>query len=236
MEEILDSIDPKVPHYFKFRYDLRAIDPEDVREVIDTLTEGGFFPGTVCVEHRNRYGDEIKPHIHYHFVMNIRPSSLNKTKDHMVYVLKKKYSWKKRPQGWYGLKCEQNVDSTDRLFSYCMKQQEGLYQQPEWLPTPENLEIERLRLVSSEEYERNREFLILDREKKARKTTTYERMLEQYEKTKPQIVCKYDACEFVYQFFVDEGFPPNRTKIREMVDGLLLITGVMSRREFFDSL
>jgi len=235
MEDLIEKYDPPVPHYFKFRFDFAVVDPESVRDVIDVLTESRFYVGTVGVERYNALGETIKLHLHYHFRMEIRPSHLQKTKDRMVYVLKKHFGTQ-RPKGWYSLKYEADVKDTFRFFSYPLKQQEGKYTQPEYLPLPNDFDVDHASIVASEEYARNKEFLCAKREKEYRKTTTYERMLELYHKTKPPILCKMDACEFVYQFFVDEGFPPNRTKIREMVDGLLLITGVMSKREFFDSL
>ena len=96
-------------------------------------------------------------------------------------------------------------------------------------------DIAHWRLVASENTSATKNFFVVSEKKEYRKTTTYERMLELYEKTKPPINCKYDACEFVYQFFTDEGFPPNRVKIR---DGRWVIAqnGVMSKRDFFDSL
>ncbi|AUM61969.1 putative capsid [uncultured virus] len=236
MEDLIAKYDPPIPHYFKFRYDISSDRSETVRDVIDVLTESKFFPGTASLEHHNALGEVIKTHIHYHFRMEFRPSHLQKVKDRMVYVLKKHFG-DKRLKGWYSLKFEPDVKDTFRFFSYVMKQQDGKYQQPEYLPLPTpDYDVVHASIVASEEYARNKEFLCAKREKEYRKTTTYERMLELYDKTKPPINCKYDACEFVYQFFTDEGFPPNRTKIREMVDGLLLKTGVMSKREFFDSL
>lgn len=235
MEDLLVKYDPPVAHYFKFRYDFTHDMGESVQDVLDVITETKYHPGTVAIERHNALGEVIKTHLHYHFRMDIRPSHLQKTKDRMVYVLKKHFGT--RPKGWYSLKYESDVKDTFRFFSYPMKQQEGKYVQPDYLPKPtDDYDIDHWSIVASEEYDRNKEFLCAKREKEYRKTTTYERMLELYEKTKPQIVCKYDACEFVYQFFTDEGFPPNRSKIREMVDGLLLKTGVMSKREFYDSL
>lgn len=240
LSEFYETHDKLQQYYFKFRYDF--VEDETDEDVIRTVcgvplgtpTYMAMYPGTVGVENHNAYGDEIKRHMHYHFVLSIRPSGFNKKKREIVNRVVHKLK-AGRTAGWYSLKEELKIRDFERFHSYTFKQYSGVYEKPDWCHLPEGLDLAKAVVSSSEEYERNKEFLLAKRAKNDRKQTTYERLLVSYHEKNPTLRTRREAFYFVDDFFDNEGFPPERSKMLSCLDGLCRKAGLMTADEFFDA-
>jgi len=223
--------------YFKFRYDIHSEEtPEELIRLLSRVAGVEVCPGTFGVEKYNKFGDVTKTHLHYHFVVpeivGLTPQSL---KDKMVYRLKEKYRFQ-RAKGWYGLTFEIDVRDRDRFFTYPLKQRDVVWDVENWVVLPHDFNLEEGLLLSSSEWKRNVEYLCAQREKKMRSETTYERILAKYEKEQPSLITRYECFIFIYKYFVSEGFPPDKTKIRPILDGLCLKIGLINLDQFYKDL
>lgn len=229
--------DREVTHsYYKLRYDFHADETawdvvKLVYELAQKLDRNYHIEGILGEENRNKYGEEVKRHLHFHFSLAVENCQFS-FREKLIYQLKKKYHHG-RQRGWYSLVHEPELENRERFFRYPLKQYSQYVNYWTGIRTPEEFDIESQRLVANEEWERDREFLCAKRDKNNRKETTYERVLAKYSRDGVKPTTRKAAFLFVMAFFKEEGFPPDRLKIRSILDGLCLKTGLLSMDDFY---
>jgi len=231
------GMDEATKYYFGFRYDFYADETASdvIRVIYDTAAQysgsyGFSIKGILGEEHRNRYGDEIKRHLHFHFEFS--SGILFNFREKVIYRIKKEFKHG-RGRGWYSMIPNYDIRDMDRFYRYPLKQYEVRYDPTYDIQVPEEFDVQTQRIVANDEWERTKEIMCAKRDKNNSKDTTYERILALYHESGVKLPTRKAAFVFVMDFFEKEGFPPDRLKIRSILDGLCLKTGLLSMDDFY---
>lgn len=222
--------------YVSFRYDFaeHEMDRHYCSVISSTV---GYYPGIVGVENHNKYGEEIKKHLHYHFVY---PADERETKKFVERIRKQiqrenASSDNPRSKGYYSLTMPA-VEDSERWFRYPLKQCETFQQvlTNSRIPLPPDFDLSIQWKLASEEYARDKLFLSSRRETADRRQTTYQKILASLEETKIIFSNIRDIFKYVLKYYRDEELPVERYKVQSIVDSIALKQGVMSEDEYYE--
>lgn len=224
-----------------FRYD---INPDDDQRpyVITYALFGENYRGVWGMEHRNKYGEEIKLHLHYHFYYPAEEKDAKKFIERIRKRIQRANPEKER--GYYSIKVIDVNEKNDWL-RYPLKQYETLeaakkHQDPNTF-SPDDFDIKTQWLLAHEEYERDKAFLSKSREKKDRRQTTYELIIAYienknwtYDNTLPPKNAKMELFNMLLDYHTEEGMPVERNKMKSYMDSLQLKYGLITRTQYYD--
>lgn len=229
------------------RYDLTDHDMARLKRghpladiVRDILHEGDpeapLYPGILCVESKNKYGEVIKTHLHYNFWYF---GSEDETTKFCAKIRRRMQRGnaclpEKRGKGYYSIVAHPDIDF-DRFFRYPMKQLESEYI-CEGVPFPDKVspfDVEVQRLIAKDEWHRDLEFHNAQRHKAEQRQTTLERLVDSIATRKLSFKTQRQVFDTVIQFYRDEGLVMERMKIRGMVDTLSVRYGLITPDEFY---
>jgi len=225
-----------------FRYDLAESESE-LRPYVHTYALFDVnYPGVWGLEKHNKYGEEIKQHIHYHFEF---PGDEKEAEKFIARIRKRiQRANPERKKGYYAFKIINVREKTDWL-RYPLKQYETLaaakkHQDPN-TSSPDEFDISLQWNLAHEEYERDKVFLSKSREKKDRRQTTYELIMAYMESQNWTMDNKKNAQSAKKELFVmllayheQEGMPVERNKLKSYMDSLMLKYGIISQSQYYD--
>lgn len=225
-----------------FRYDLPDDEPETRPFVITYALFDSNFPGVWGVENHNKYGEQIKTHIHYHFYY---PGDEKEAEKFIARIRKRiQRANPERKKGYYAFKIINVKEKTDWL-RYPLKQYETLaaakkHQDPN-MSSPDDFDIGLQWNLAHEEYERDKVFLSKSREKKDRRQTTYELIMAYmesqnwtYDNKKSAQVAKKELFHLLLAYHEQEGMPVERNKLKSYMDSLCLRYGIITKEQYYD--
>jgi len=221
--------------YVAFRYDFS--ETEQDRHFCSVIAATvGYHPGIVGVENHNKYGEEIKKHLHYHFVY---PADEKETKKFVERIRKQiqranSDSDNPRGKGYYSLTTP-SVEDPERWFRYPMKQCEtfaDVLQNPRILNPPEFDVMVQWKLAN-EEYARDKEFLSRRREVADKRQTTYQKILDAIKESKIVFSDIRSIFNYILKYYRDEQLPLERHKIRSFVDSIAVQYNLISEEEYY---
>lgn len=237
LQNCLDAIDRPTDTYFKFRLDF---DPETDWSVrVSKTFRNEEMSGTFGLENRSKRGGVTKPHLHIHFAVSLRPTKIEAWKRKIVERLKTLFPENKGKKQWYSLKIETDVSDLYRFFRYPLKQRpyadlaipdgfELIVCPPELDDWNFDVQVE----IAHSEFSTIVDKVKKQDEKDASRKTAYERVLDKFAEGTPPITIK-EIFGRILDIFEDEGWAPDRLKIRSFCDGVSLKYKLMSREEYF---
>lgn len=219
-----------------FRYDFgeHEMDRHFCSVISSTV---GYHPGIVGVENHNKYGEEIKKHIHYHFMY---PADERDTKKFIEKIRKQIQRENAsmdspRSKGYYSLTMP-DVEDLERWLRYPLKQCETFKNvlRNDRIPLPPDFDLELQWKLSSEEYQRSKMFLSSRRESADRRQTTYQKILASIEEAKLIFSNSKEIFKYILQYYRDEELPVERYKVQSIVDSISLKQGIMTEDEYYE--
>jgi len=215
-------------YWIKFRFDLQ--ENEHPYQLLNMLCgTAQYYPGVLGVENYNKYGEQIKKHLHYHFMSPVESGTLRRR-------LERTYpEFKTRGKGWYSLKQEKEIKDTDDFFRYCIKQYEtnNFVYEFSRVPIPENFNLSVQQLMAHEQYQKGKEILGKKKDKDNTRLSVYERISDKVTTDSPNLKTLYEVKMYILDYFMAEELPPNKQKICDMAMGISLKLKIISKEEFF---
>lgn len=208
-------------NYIKFRYDLK--ENENPNTVLYRIWD--HFPvGILGVETKNKYGEEIKRHFHFHFVTNEK-----------IETIRRRFtrSANKNEKDSYSMALEKDVKDENKFFRYPLKQYESKYNPDIRIKVPDNFDIDMQRLLAHEEWKKGTEILSRQRVKHDSRQTTYEKIISIIEENCVKFSNLKEIRMYILDYYLDNDLPPNRMKIVDMADGIAIKQGVIGKEEYF---
>lgn len=224
-----------------FRYDFLENEPDEMVPEIIRRHLREFYPGTLGIESRNKYGEQIKRHFHYNFYYPANDSETKKWVERIRKAIQRENNAKeenKRGKGYYSLTV-QDVRDRDRWLRYPYKQYEhwsDIPLIPEIGPPgePGEFDIFMQWQLANEEYKRDLDFLTAKRERADRRETVYERILAEIEAEKLKFTSEKGIYQFLIEFHRRERLPVNRGKLNDLIDSIALEQGILSLDDYYD--
>jgi len=215
-------------YYIKFRFDLQ--ENEHPYQILNMLCCGAeYYPGILGVENYNKYGEQIKKHLHYHFVSNVESGTIR-------HRLERSYpDFKIRGKGWYSLKQEKDIKDTNDFYRYCVKQYEPhkfVYEYAR-VPCPDNFDLSVQQLLAHEQYQKGKEILGKKKDKDNTRLSVYERIIDKVTNDSPDLKSLVAIKMYILAYFMENELPPNKLKICDMAMGIGLKLKVITPEEFF---
>lgn len=222
--------------YVSFRYDFA--DHEMDRHFCSVIASTvGYYPGIVGVENHNKYGEEIKKHLHYHFLYPADEKDTRKFVERIRKQIQRENNSSDNPRakGYYSLTMPA-VEDVERWFRYPLKQCETFSQvlTNSRIPLPPDFNLEIQWKLASEEYARDKLFLSSRREKEDRRQTTYQKILAAIQETKTIFSTTRDIFKYVLKYYTEEELPVERHKVQSIVDSIALKQGLMTEDQYYD--
>jgi len=219
-------------NHIKFRYDF----PED--ESFTDMTpymviyrllkvDTAMPTGVVGIESKNKYGEEIKKHMHFHFISDEKLETIRRRFTRSA-VEGKKDS--------YSLALEKDVIDDDRFFRYPLKQYSSPFVYPfsSRIPAPTGFDFSIQQLLANEEWEKGKQILSKNRVKSDSRLTTYEKIIDLIEENSILFFGISGIRHYILQYYLDNNIPPNRSKIIEMSDGIAIRQKIISFDDYFE--
>lgn len=223
----------------QFRYDFTA--EEQTRNPVCIIGKylEGFHSGIVGVENRNKWGEEIKRHMHYNFFYEGDEKEAKKFVARVAKRIQRENQEleekDRRTKGYYSCVVVKEVKDFDRWLRYCLKQYDKF---SDWVQDPKikipiNFDAELQWKIGAEEYLRDREFLSRQREKKDRGLTTFEKILDAIREENVVFKNRRDIHKFICDYYNDKDIPIDRLKTQSMMDSISLRCGLMTQDEHY---
>lgn len=209
------------------------LEKQTFQQILVSYFGNEFYSGTFGIEDKNKYGQTIKTHMHYNFIY---PADVAETQKYCAKLRKRiQRDNEDRGRGYYAIKLHLDIENYERWFGYVYKQYEFFEEIPTFrIPPPTGLDQKLAWRIAHEEWENNKHFLSLQREKADRKQTTYAKMLEKINEDKLIFISLRKVFEFIMEYYQTEQIPVERHKIKSMVDSIGLYVGLISRDEYYD--
>jgi len=209
-------------NYIKFRYDLK--ESEHPISILYRIWKQDFPVGILGIETKNKYGEEIKRHFHYHFVT-----------DEKIEAIRRRFTRSaiKDQKDNYSMALEKDVVDENRFFRYPMKQYESEYKPLANIKVPENFDLDLQRILANEEWEKGKQILSCQRVKHDSRQTTYEKILSIIEENCVRFCNLEEIQDYILRYYLDNKIPPNRLKIIDMADGIAISQSIISFGGYF---
>lgn len=228
------------------RYDFdESVERQPVPKVLAVVGVDNSWPCVMGIEEHNKYGEKIKRHLHFHFLY---PSEDEKVVKKFVEASRKRLQrselCNKRTRGWYSLTAP-DVEDVERWFRYCLKQYDTLEQHEEHMrtegmrrykdihPLPEGFDVSMQWRMANEEYKRDKEFLSSRRERQDKRQTTFEKIIGLIGDNKVVFQNEYEVFTYILDYYKSECLPVDRTRVRGMVDSVMLMFGLMTYQDYY---
>jgi hypothetical protein len=209
-------------NYIKFRYDLK--ESEHPISILYRIWKQDFPVGILGIETKNKYGEEIKRHFHYHFMT-----------DEKIETIRRRFtrSSVKDEKDNYSMALEKDVIDENKFFRYPMKQYELEYKPLANIKVPENFDLNMQRILANEEWEKGKQILSRQRVKHDSRQTTYEKILSIIEENCVRFSNLKEIRIYILDYYLENDIPPNRMKIIDMSDGIAIKQGIIGKEEYF---
>lgn len=209
--------------YIKFRCDMDDID--NPNSLVYMLYNGKTdIIGVMGVEKMNKYGEQIKTHLHFHFET-----------EEKVETIRKRFVRANEKKKNYSLKMETDVVDLDRFYRYPLKQYDPaefkyLYK----FTLPENFDMKLQQLLAYEEWNKGKEILTKHAVKRDSRLSVYERILEKLDTEGVKFDNLQDIKYYIFDYYMDNKLPLQKQKMLDMVNGVAAFHGVISKYDFFN--
>jgi len=221
--------------YVAFRYDFS--ETEQDRHYLSVIgATVGHHTGIAGVENHNKYGEEIKKHLHYHFIYPANKKDTETFVGRIRKQIQRDNSAQDNPRGkgYYSLTMP-SVEDPERWFRYPMKQCETFDEvlTNSRTPVPQGFDLRVQWKMAQEEYVRDKEYLSRRREVADKRQTTYQKILASIEESKVVFTDLRSVYNYVIQYYRDEVLPLERHKIRSFVDSIGMKYRLISEEEYY---
>lgn len=221
-----------------FRYDYAKHEMNNDPCSIVATYLGEYHAGILGVEEHNEYGEQIKKHLHYHFLYSGDKASAKK----FLAAVRKRVQRAndespsgKRIKGFYSITMP-DVEELDRWLRYPIKQVptfDEIYKNSR-IPVPDGFDLHTQWVCASEEYNRDKEFLSSRREKKDNGQSTFKKIILSIQETNTRFSDMRSICRFIISYYMQHELPVERYKIRAMADSIAIMHGILSEDAYID--
>jgi len=236
-----------MPVNVQFRYDLLdgqgafdaiayLFNEKENSDIAKMMPIGKFFPGIMGYEHMNAYGEEVKRHMHYNFIVPTDDVELVETWFSRCRKRLTREPDNQTRKGFYSLVIKRDVEDYQKWFRYPLKQYENFkdWKQHPFIPLPDDFEPERQWELAHEQWVHNRDFLSIRRKAEDKRQTTMVKLITLIETEKLTFKTDMEIFKFVIKYHKDNDHPCERFKIRGYVDTIALMTNLMTDEEYYE--
>jgi len=222
------------PQFYTFRYFFTEgeNDPINVLYRMFGADENPMPAGILGIETMNKYGEIIRRHMHFHFSSREMLDSIRKR----FLRTRRKTDDDKFIQDDYMLAMNADTYNPDRCYRYPLKQYSPADFEYKWasrIPVPDNFDIKEQQLCAFEEWDRNKDHHTKKRDKANSRDTIYEKIIKQISEQSVLFTELVQVEYYVLDYFLENGIPPDRSKCRNMADGIGLRAGLLTYDEFY---
>lgn len=207
-------------NFLKFRYDLA--ENETVLPVIYRLVkDGNKIPsGILGIEDKNKYGELIKKHLHFHFMS-----------EEKIETIRKRFNRSSDPEkkDSYSLCLEKDVKDQNKFFRYPLKQYENIDNfNNNNILIPNGFDIKIQHLLANEEWNKGKEILSRQRVKSDSRQTTYEKIIELIDNENIKFSSIKEIEIYILEYYLKNNIPPKKAMIFDMSDGIAIKQNIIS--------
>lgn len=207
-------------NFLKFRYDLA--ENETVLPVIYRLVkDGNKIPsGILGIEDKNKYGELIKKHLHFHFMS-----------EEKIETIRKRFNRSSDPEkkDSYSLCLEKDVKDQNKFFRYPLKQYENIDNfNNNNILIPNGFDIKIQHLLANEEWNKGKEILSRQRVKSDSRQTTYEKLIELIDNENIKFSSIKEIEIYILEYYLKNNIPPKKAMIFDMSDGIAIKQNIIS--------
>lgn len=207
-------------NFLKFRYDLA--ENETVLPVIYRLVkDGNKIPsGILGIEDKNKYGELIKKHLHFHFMS-----------EEKIETIRKRFNRSSDPEkkDSYSLCLEKDVKDQNKFFRYPLKQYENIDNfNNNNILIPSGFDIKIQHLLANEEWNKGKEILSRQRVKSDSRQTTYEKIIELIDNENIKFSSIKEIEIYILEYYLKNNIPPKKAMIFDMSDGIAIKQNIIS--------
>lgn len=211
-------------NFLKFRYDLA--ENETVLPVIYRLVkDGNKIPsGILGIEDKNKYGEVIKKHLHFHFMS-----------EEKIETIRKRFNRSSDPEkkDSYSLCLEKDVKDQNKFFRYPLKQYENIDNfNNNNILIPSGFDIKIQHLLANEEWNKGKEILSRQRVKSDSRQTTYEKLIELIDNENIKFSSVKEIELYILDYYLKNNIPPKKAMIFDMSDGIAIKQEIISKNDY----